>query len=534
MKTKLSLLFILLIAVISIYGQALDESFGNGGIVISNFSMTYSPTSIATQSDGKVIVTTNITNSNGFNTLRFKKDGSQDLSFGISGISSVDFESLGISHGNTSNKILVLPDDRIIITGIVGLNDVNNLSGEFGMIRLNKDGLLDTTFGIKGKVVTDILDNKDDFAIDATILSSGSIIISGCYKYEFSEDSPNFAMVKYSPEGLVDSSFGTNGRVITVLTEAKGISNSVFEQDDGKIIMAGALSEKTMGIPYFGVGRYNQKGIPDSTFGANGTYQSFDLQTQVISLNTRTMLQPGGKIVTAGNIARIGLDTLFHLGTIRIDTIGKLDKSYGSYGSCIINDQIADTLYNEIYLAPPAITQADGKTIIAYSRNNKVKLYRITEDGFIDNSFGTNGQFVIDFEFPIDDYDLGHMVYSPSDNKILFIVSLIQNGYFEGIARIDLNKKTSSTNPLYDVSHISIYPNPVGEILQMDVNLERDENLSYKIIGIDGKTLQNGNLGTVNKGHEIITLPVNNLLNGFYYLDIYSSNKHQVLKFIKD
>ncbi|HMG15348.1 MAG TPA: hypothetical protein VK590_07885, partial [Saprospiraceae bacterium] len=269
MKTKLSLLFVSIVTVISLYGQALDQSFGNGGIVSSNYPMIFSPTSIAIQSDGKVIVTTNISNSKGYNAIRFNKDGLPDLSFGTNGISSVDFVSLGITHGNTSNKILIQSDDKIVISGIAGLNDLNNPSSEFGIIRLEKDGQLDTTFGNKGKVVTDILDNKDDYAIDATLLSSGSIIISGCYKYEFSNDSPNFAMVKYSPEGIVDSSFGINGRVITALTEAQGISNSVFEQEDGKIIMAGALSEKTMGIPYFGVARYNQNGVPDSTFGEN-------------------------------------------------------------------------------------------------------------------------------------------------------------------------------------------------------------------------------------------------------------------------
>lgn len=72
------------------------------------------------------------------------------------------------------------------------------------------------------------------------------------------------------------------------------------------------------------------------------------------------------------------------------------------------------------------------------------------------------------------------------------------------------NLVTSSTTPTL-ASSIHIYPNPAQDKLQIDVNL--DTRLDYRIIGMDGKIYQNGRLNSD-------VLDISTLTEGMFVLEI--------------
>ncbi len=83
---------------------------------------------------------------------------------------------------------------------VVGLANTTNLIAQNN---------LDPTFGVGGKVVTDI--SGAGFASDVVIQPDGKLIVAG------SANAPadDFAIVRYNGNGSLDTSFGNGGKVIT-------------------------------------------------------------------------------------------------------------------------------------------------------------------------------------------------------------------------------------------------------------------------------------------------------------------------------
>jgi len=232
----------------------IDTTFGsnNNGIVITDISNNndYS-TSLALQPDGKIVLagivnvpTTNIA------VIRYNTSGNLDSSFGNNGIFMRQYLGLGDYY----TSLAIQPDNKILLGSEANLGATR----EFFLLRINSNGVIDTTFGNNGQVVTDFSgrDKGNSIAIqtDGKILYGGFGTISG---------NINFAVARYNSNGTLDTSFGTGGKVNTNFF---GISQdygySLALQPDGKFILAGSSNSN------FAMVRYNLDGSIDTSFGA--------------------------------------------------------------------------------------------------------------------------------------------------------------------------------------------------------------------------------------------------------------------------
>ena len=100
-----------------------------------------------------------------------------------------------------------------------------------------------------------------------------------------------YCIVRFNTNGTVDSTFGTNGMVITIYG---GSIQSLVVLPDGKILAAGFLGNVMLA-------KYNSNGTLDSSFGYNGVLQPA-FQGIRYSYCYSIKLQPDGKIVTAGAV----------------------------------------------------------------------------------------------------------------------------------------------------------------------------------------------------------------------------------------
>src|ERR1035437_8953825 len=72
----------------------------------------------------------------------------------------------------------------------------------------------------------------------------------------------------FAQPGTLDATFGTNGKVTTAIGSADAEIGSIALQSDGKIVAGGSNNN---GANYnFALARYKTMGIIDSTFGTNG------------------------------------------------------------------------------------------------------------------------------------------------------------------------------------------------------------------------------------------------------------------------
>jgi uncharacterized delta-60 repeat protein len=134
-------------------------------------------------------------------------------------------------------------------------------------------------------------------ARSTALQSDGKIIAAGFIYEGFNYD---FALVRYDENGIIDSSFGMNGKVIAEIGAFGNGAYSVAVQSvngDEKIIAAG-YSSPGGGTTDFAVARFNSDGNPDNSFNTNG-YVINSIGNFSDYINS-VAVQSDGKIVAAG------------------------------------------------------------------------------------------------------------------------------------------------------------------------------------------------------------------------------------------
>ncbi|WP_268944828.1 M10 family metallopeptidase C-terminal domain-containing protein [Pseudomonas sp. KNUC1026] len=116
---------------------SLDTAFGDGGKLVFDKALGLDAYSTSTaQPDGKILVT----GQGDHPLLRLNSDGSLDTGFGKGGYALLGSEQ-PVYYADSAKAVTVLEDGKILVTGAGGWG-----SG-FGVVRLNADGSVDTTFG---------------------------------------------------------------------------------------------------------------------------------------------------------------------------------------------------------------------------------------------------------------------------------------------------------------------------------------------------------------------------------------------------
>jgi uncharacterized delta-60 repeat protein len=339
---------------------SLDTTFGTGGIVTTDIGSSDVARSVVLQSDGKIVVAGYATDPGGsddFAVVRYNPDGSPDGSFGTGGIVTT-----GISGGDArANSVVLQSDGKIVVAGTNGNDD-------FAVARYTTAGSLDTTFGTGGIVTTDIDD--EDEANSVVLQSDGKIVVAG-------EADGDFAVVRYTTAGVLDTTFGGGDGKVTTNIAGAASANSVVLQSDGKIVVAGYADDND-----FAVVRYTTAGVLDPDFGGDGTFGAPGIVTTDIGTDIdraySVVLQSDGKIVVAG-YARMGLTD--DIAVARYTTAGSLDTTFGTGG--IVTTPIG-TSTDRAY---SVVLQSDGKIVVAgsarFGSTNKfaVVRYSITVSG---------------------------------------------------------------------------------------------------------------------------------------------------------
>jgi uncharacterized delta-60 repeat protein len=237
------------------------------------------------------------------------------------------------------------------------------------------EGSLDLSFGVQGKTTTDF-GGAPDSARSVLVQPDGKILVGGL------ADPGRFGLVRYTPDGSLDPSFGVDGVVTTEFGEYASLSGLGLHSD-GRIAAVGEVMNGSEG--YFGVALYTPDGSLDTSFGGDGTVTT-DFMSNGQDRGLAAMVQPDGKIVAVGSNGAFGG---FALARYELD--GSLDPAFGTGGTVVTGQGAANA----------ALLQPDGK-IVAVGSSDPVTwgswvLTRYQPDGSLDSSFGANGSVITDF-----------------------------------------------------------------------------------------------------------------------------------------
>lgn len=274
----------------------LDPTFGDGGKIITNFGSDFGEIiyAVAIQADGKIVAAGmggEASHNDDFALARYNSDGSLDPTFDGDGKVTTDF----FNSSDTARGIVLQAGGRIVVAGSATKSDQGDR--DFALARYNPNGSLDQAFGNGGKVITEFFGGDDD-ANAITLQTDGKMVVAGITRPSNLES--RFALVRYNRNGSLDPTFGNGGKVTTDFGTASASATAVaFQPIGGKIIAAGAATNLHASFQYdFAVARYNSNGSLDGSFadGGKATTEFFcdDDAASAVAV------QPDGKIVAAG------------------------------------------------------------------------------------------------------------------------------------------------------------------------------------------------------------------------------------------
>ena len=418
---------------------SLDVSFDADGKLMTDFGYYDFGNDVALQADGKIVAAgfSNSTLSTDFALSRYNPDGSLDGAFDGDGklttswlvISSaanavvvderqnytstffVGYSGNGANDdfaitqrvefwnsnkmitpvGNSddrANAAAIDPDGRIIAAGY----SYNGSGRDFALVRYFSTPTgsmlgIDTSFDGDGKLTTDF--GGDEEATAVAVQTDGKIVVVG---QTIAGSGAALVLARYNNNGSLDTSFGTNGRVIVLAIQNP---KAMAIQPDGKIIAAGSAPHA---VPPFGenfaLARFNPDGSLDTTFDGDGiAFALFDRLSRISAL----ALQPYGKIVAAG-YAYDG--NFYHFALARLHGDGSLDTSFDADGK-------VTTSFVQSSFATAVRVQRDDKIVAVGTtfsgKYGDFALTRYNPNGSLDTTFDSDGKQTTDF-FGDDDY----------------------------------------------------------------------------------------------------------------------------------
>jgi uncharacterized delta-60 repeat protein len=429
-------------------GVGLDPSFGSGGRVTTDFpGQSDSARGMAPQPDGKLVVAGSTYNGPAtqidFALARYNADGTPDQTFGAGGKVTTDFNG---SHDN-AYAVAVQPADGKIVAA--GSAYVGNFT-EFALARYNPDGSPDASFGSGGRLTTRFNPSGWENANALAVQPDGKIVVTGLTRVR----NDDIAVARYNPDGTLDASFGSGGKVVTDLPVQPGYSSflnddcgrAVAVRPDGRIVVGGNSSQTKL-IPstgrqtprtFFALARYNADGTLDAGFGGDGTVvtnfpsggvpepDTFGTNNRIYAL----ALQPDGRVVAAGeayiDVDYDSRDAGAEFALARYNDDGTLDPGFGDGGRVTTR---FDDQFRSRNVARSLAVQRDGKLVAAghafmlnrtatrpFASNDDFALARYNPDGSPDASFDDDGRVTTTFGNGHDD---AYAVAVQPDGKIV-------------------------------------------------------------------------------------------------------------------
>jgi uncharacterized delta-60 repeat protein len=235
----------------------LDPTFGTGGKVTTDFAGGLDETLALAVQGGKLVAAGRAATetNDDFALARYNADGSLDPTFGTGGRVTTDFAGFT----DQAYALAVQADGKLVTAGLA----FGAAGFDFGLVRYNADGSVDSGFGTGGRVTTDFAGGFDQ-ANALAVQADGKLVAAG-----FTQGAGvDFVLARYNPDGSLDSSFGTGGQVTTDFAGNTDEAFALAVQADDKLVTAG-LAFSGVGFD-FGLVRYNPDAVWTQVLGPAG------------------------------------------------------------------------------------------------------------------------------------------------------------------------------------------------------------------------------------------------------------------------
>lgn len=248
-----------------------DSSFGNGGFLPVSAITGLGVVNLATYPDGRILVCGSMSEVSSYKSkpfiARFLADGSIDSSFGQNGI----YQEHNGPNGSYFCKVKINDDGSLTA---VGAEQKTGSASTifFPMIaKITREGKHDSSFSKNGYVRIGSVSDTG-YIYDVLFTKDGNVVIP-LSLIESSDGA--LSMIRCDRNGSIDPSFGINGRVHKHLSDDMEMIRGLVETPDQKIVCASIINVDNNYQSL--LVRFNNDGTFDRSFGDYGAAGSFDV-----------------------------------------------------------------------------------------------------------------------------------------------------------------------------------------------------------------------------------------------------------------
>ena len=333
------------------------------------------------------------------------------------------------------SKTIIIEDDKFISVGSKTITTTPYVHTAV-LAKYNSDGSLDSAFGSNG-IVNTIIEYRNGCG-GILLQSDNKILVAGEY-YATTPDGPGGRygyLARYGSNGDLDVSFGDNGiKKINFLNNGASCSLSAIAILPNNQILASIGVGS--GYPYRGLAvKFNADGSLDTTYGTNGLVPIYNTPTFRFTI-FQLILTSDSKILLCGNDTSIYNNPKFTV--VRLNLDGTFDTTFGDNGKVILDldpTLLDGTVITSEY-ASKMIELTDSKILIKGGvPNGDHVLIELNTDGSLVSTFGTNGILIDNYVFY--DYLSRNDLAVQNNGKILLC-----------------GTNTSSTNPILNVVRLN-------------------------------------------------------------------------------
>ena len=227
--------------------------------------------------------------------------------------------------GNCSARSLAVDPDGNIVATGYCAGPVND---DMTLWRYTPDGTLDTTFGTNGVVFYNPASDKPSEGNNVAIDSNGKIVIVGIA--QDATDTQRLTLWRYYSNGTLDTTFGGTGVVMYTGGDASQGFGAAVDPDD-RIVATGDYSSGAISDAV--VTRFINGGTLDTTFSDDGAafYSTADTDgAAAVAVDAR------GRVLITG-ISSLGMTTSA-MFLARFTAAGELDTTFGTGGAVTYHD----------------------------------------------------------------------------------------------------------------------------------------------------------------------------------------------------
>jgi uncharacterized delta-60 repeat protein len=322
-----------------------------------------------------------------------------DTTWGTSGVVTT---AVVFAGGNDEVDITTQSDGRIVVSATVA-NPANPNDRDVAVLRLLDDGTLDATFGTAGVATLNLNDAHDDGMMLVGLDASRSLTVNdddeifvhalsrglGMAMMGGPRTDTDFTVVKLTPDGAVDDTFGDGGQLRLDIQEANATARLIRALPDGSLLAGGYANTPDVGSTQPVLYKLTAAGDLDTSFATGGYFHDAVLATQT---EIYGFAIHGPNLVTGGYGRNSG-DTNDYV-SLRFDVAtGERDSSWGgAQNGAVLVDPSGMMLGSN---ARGAVGLPNGSTLIHGSTGpsnvpEQDAVFIVLDDGgALDTDYGT-------------------------------------------------------------------------------------------------------------------------------------------------